>query len=360
MSVTARPSFGSWQMDDCDDVSNYDDDDDYMFYENDGDDECDYLSMQTQFDNADLPADAEVTVSWLNQPASSSKVSSQVSSSSHLAGAQTSTPTNPEHASSGFLLVPASNSTLVSGGSNSRGKKEASEDEETNDNWHWFLSELKSAVCGSRPIFIFDFQRGIRESSQNVFGEECYHGFCLCYLVEKLNNDLKGQFSNEARRLMIQDLYAAACAPKRESFDRYVENIKAISPEVYNWVNELPITQMIDVLCGKIMELIYIRRVESIKWVTTLTPLMEQKLQSETSRVRPLHLLSSYGSRYEVLYMVDAIDEYTVGQLKEYDRKKLDSATKEDQLTDIFTKALPKETLHEQLGVTSKQLKEEC
>ncbi|PHT33518.1 Heat shock protein 82 [Capsicum baccatum] len=37
--------------------------------------------------------------------------------------------------------------------------------------------------------------------------------------------------------------------------------------------------------------------------------------------------------------------------------------TKEDQLADIFTKALPKfrfETLHEQLGVTSKHLKEEC
>lgn len=30
-----------------------------------------------------------------------------------------------------------------------------------------------------------------------------------------------------------------------------------------------------------------------------------------------------------MLFMVDAIDEYAVGQLKEYDRKKLVSATKE-------------------------------
>ncbi|PHT98293.1 Heat shock protein 82 [Capsicum chinense] len=106
-------------MDDFDDVSNYDDD------------ECDYLSMQTQFDNVDLAAGVEATVSWLNELVSSSKVSSQVSSSSHLAGTLTSTPTNPEHASSGFPQVPASRSTLVvSGGSNSRGKEEASEDEE--------------------------------------------------------------------------------------------------------------------------------------------------------------------------------------------------------------------------------------
>ncbi|KAI3907849.1 hypothetical protein MKW92_022780 [Papaver armeniacum] len=32
---------------------------------------------------------------------------------------------------------------------------------------------------------------------------------------------------------------------------------------------------------------------------------------------------------YEVLYMVDAIDEYAVGQLKDYEGKKLVSATKE-------------------------------
>lgn len=116
-------------MDDCDDVSNYDDDDDYIYYDNDDDDECDYLSMQAQFDNVDLPAGVEATVSWLNEPAPSSKATSQVSSSSHLAGAQTLKPTLPEHASCSFAQVSASSSSLVSGGSNSRGKEEITEDE---------------------------------------------------------------------------------------------------------------------------------------------------------------------------------------------------------------------------------------
>ncbi|KAJ8568952.1 hypothetical protein K7X08_032689 [Anisodus acutangulus] len=114
-------------MDDCDDVSNYDDDD--MYYDNDDDDECDYLSMQAQFDNVDLPAGVEASVSWLNEPAPRSKAPPQVSSSSHLAGAETSNPTLPKHASSSFTQVSASSSSLVSGGSNSLGKEEATEDE---------------------------------------------------------------------------------------------------------------------------------------------------------------------------------------------------------------------------------------
>ncbi|KAF3669362.1 hypothetical protein FXO37_09078 [Capsicum annuum] len=57
-------------------------------------------------------------------------MSSQVSSSSHLASAHTSTPINPEHASSGFPQFPTLTSTLVSRVSNSRGKEEVSEDED--------------------------------------------------------------------------------------------------------------------------------------------------------------------------------------------------------------------------------------
>ncbi|XP_060180098.1 uncharacterized protein LOC132609908 isoform X2 [Lycium barbarum] len=219
-------------------------------------------------------------------------------------------------------------------------------DEETNDNWHWFLSELKSAVQMSCPItFVCDFQRGIRESLHDIFNEECHHGYCLRYLAEKLNNDLQGQFSHEARRLMIQDLYTAACAPTLESFERCAENIRAISPDAYDWVtgsepdhwanalfggaryglltsnfgqlfydwvmevNELPITQMVDVLRGKIMELIYTRRVESDQWATRLTPLMEEKLQSETSKARSLQVLPSHGSTFEVRgESVDVVD----------------------------------------------------
>ncbi|OVA16645.1 Phox/Bem1p [Macleaya cordata] len=193
-----------------------------------------------------------------------------------------------------------------------------------------------SSVSTSRSItFVADIQKGLRESIAEVF-ENGYHGYCLRYLTESFKRDLKTQFSNEVKRLLVADFYAAAYAPKLEGFQRSTESIKVISAEAYNWVvaskpehwanvffggarynhmtsnfgemfyrwvseaHELPITQMVDVIRGKMMELIYTRRVDSNQWLTRLTPSMEQKLQKETMKSRSLEVLFSPGSIFEV------------------------------------------------------------
>jgi len=209
-------------------------------------------------------------------------------------------------------------------------------DAETEDNWHWFLQELKSALSTSEQItFVADFQNGLKKSLSEIF-ENCYHGYCLRHLADKLNKDLKGQLSHEARRFMVNDFYAAAYASKPEIFERSIENIKGISPEAYNWViqsepehwsnaffngarynlmtsnfgqqfyswvseaHELPITQMIDVLRGNMMETISTRREESNQWITKLTPSKEEIIQKETSDARSLQVLLSQGTTFEV------------------------------------------------------------
>lgn len=209
-------------------------------------------------------------------------------------------------------------------------------DTETDDNWNWFLLQLKSAISVSCPItFVADRQKGLRESIAEIF-KGSYHGYCLRYLTEQLMRDLKGQFSHEVKRLMVEDFYAAAYAPRIENFERCLESIKSISLEAYDWVvqsepqnwanayfqgarynhmtsnfgelfyswasdaHELPITQMVDLIRGKIMELIYGRRADSNQWVTRLTPSMEEKLDKETQKVRTLQVLLSGGSTFEV------------------------------------------------------------
>ncbi|TXG68077.1 hypothetical protein EZV62_009352 [Acer yangbiense] len=62
---------------------------------------------------------------------------------------------------------------------------------------------------------------------------------------------------------------------------------------------------------------------------------------------------------YEVLYMVDAIDEYAVGQLKEFEGKKLVSATKEGlKLDESEEEKQKKETLKEQFEGLCKVMKD--
>ncbi|KAK4405418.1 hypothetical protein Sango_0548300 [Sesamum angolense] len=169
--------------------------------------------------------------------------------------------------------------------------------------------------------------------------------FPVAFAVRSLIKILKDNFLMMRDASWFKIFYAAAYAPKLEVFERCVENIKAISVEAYNWVvnsepdhwanaffggarynhmtsnfgqqfyswvsevDELPITQMVDVLRGKIMELIYRRRLESSQWVTRLTPFMEDKLQHEISKARSLQVLLSHGSTFEVRgESVDIVD----------------------------------------------------
>ncbi|KAK8620191.1 hypothetical protein V6N13_066673 [Hibiscus sabdariffa] len=209
-------------------------------------------------------------------------------------------------------------------------------DAETNDNWYWFLLQVKSAVSTSCPLTVIaDRQKGLRESIPEIFVDS-YHGYCLRYLTEELVRELKGQFSHEVKRIMSEDLYRAASAPKPEDFHACVESIKMISLEAYNWVmqsepknwantffqgarynhmtsdfgerfyswasdaHELPITRMVDVIRGKIMELIYTRRADSDHWLTRLTPSMEEKLEKESLKACSFQLRLTTGSIFEV------------------------------------------------------------
>ncbi|KAF7836865.1 Protein FAR1-RELATED SEQUENCE 4 [Senna tora] len=209
-------------------------------------------------------------------------------------------------------------------------------DAENEDNWHWFLQELKSAISTTQQItFVADFQNGLKRSLAEIF-ENCYHGYCLRHLAEKLNKDLKGQFSHESRHLIINDFYAAAYATKPDVFAHSIDNIKNISLEAYNWVlqsepkhwsnaffggarynhltsnfgqefyswvsevHDMPITQMIDLLRCNLMETIYSRRVAVNQWLTKLVPSKEEMLQKETTVARSLQVLLSQGNTYEV------------------------------------------------------------
>ncbi|GAB4835597.1 hypothetical protein Ancab_039512 [Ancistrocladus abbreviatus] len=209
-------------------------------------------------------------------------------------------------------------------------------DAETDDNWRWFLLQLKSALLTSSSItFVADRRKGLKESISEIF-DDSFHGYCLRYLTEELISDLNGQFSHEVKRLLVEDFYAAAYAATLEAFQRCIDSIKSISLEAYDWVvqsdpdnwanaffrgarynhltsnfgeifyswaadaHELPITQMVDVIRGKIMELFFARRADSNQWLGRLAPSMEEKLEKESLKVHSLQVLVPAGSTFEV------------------------------------------------------------
>ncbi|KAH9616644.1 hypothetical protein KSS87_010647 [Heliosperma pusillum] len=223
-------------------------------------------------------------------------------------------------------------------------------DNESADNWEWFMEELKSALSLSQPItFVADFQNGFNNILTKVFSN-CSHSHCLRYMVEKLNKDLKGKLSHEAMRLVVNDFFAAAYATKPEEFESCIYKIKAISHEAYDWIlnsepkqwanssfpgtrynlltsnygqiffdwvsstGELPITKLIQFLQGKLMDIINTRRMESNQWETRLTPSKQEKLEQEILKAQCLRIRQSHGCMFEVhgdsLHVVD-IDNWT-------------------------------------------------
>ncbi|KAG5231616.1 MuDR family transposase [Salix suchowensis] len=204
------------------------------------------------------------------------------------------------------------------------------------DNWHWFLVQLKSALPTFQAItFVADRQMGLKQSISVIF-ENSYHAYCLRYLSEELKRDLKGPCIHEIIGAIIGHLYDAAYAPTRDAFGKCIESIRSISPEAYDWIwqsdpgnwansyflgarynhitsgiaepfyswlaelTALPIIKIIETIRHKLMELIYTRKVESDQWVTRLTPSLEDKLQKEILNTQSLQVTVSDGNTFKV------------------------------------------------------------
>ncbi|CAL5336757.1 hypothetical protein CsSME_00019700 [Camellia sinensis var. sinensis] len=124
-------------VDDGDDVSDYDDNDDFMFDNDDDDDnDDDYLSMQAQFDNVDLPPGVEASVSWLRDPSPSANAPASNNATGpsgavgQPAGARMSSLKIYDPAANSKTEAAATSSSTVLAQSSSSGKeKEEKEDE---------------------------------------------------------------------------------------------------------------------------------------------------------------------------------------------------------------------------------------
>lgn len=199
----------------------------------------------------------------------------------------------------------------------------------SDDNWCWFLEQLKTVLSTSLEItFVADMKKEIRESLGLIF-PNCFHGYCLHQLTESLKNKFKGSLTQEVVRVLISEFHGASYAPTAEGFKKCIETIKNISPEAYEWVLQtepehwanaffkgarynhlksnvtesfcdwvsdlpaMPITQVIERIRLRMMEFMYTRKVESEKWSSKLTPSAEENLQRCIANSHSLEVLFS-------------------------------------------------------------------
>lgn len=209
-------------------------------------------------------------------------------------------------------------------------------DVENDDNWRWFLEQLKAALISSRRLtFIFDREKGLKKPVLEVF-ENAYIGYSTYQLLRSFKENLKGPFHGDGKVALPGNFLAAAFAVRLDSFQMYLEQIKQVSSKAYDWImqvepehwtnaafegeyynhinlnvsqfyddwleeaRDLPIIRKVDILVSRIMELMNNRQADSTNWTTKLTPSKEAKLLEEALIAERLKALFSTDTLFEV------------------------------------------------------------
>nr|XP_043624570.1 uncharacterized protein LOC122596113 [Erigeron canadensis] len=209
-------------------------------------------------------------------------------------------------------------------------------DVEDDNNWQWFLEQLKSAILNSPPItFVFDREKNLKTSILEVFPDS-HVGYSIYHLLESFKRNVKGPFHGDGKSFLPVHFLAAAHAVRLVGFRKSTEQIKLISSQAYDWVmqiepeqytsssfkgerynhitddvggplaklmedyRELPILHKIDAIIRTMIDAITDANLDGSMWSTHLTPSKEKDLQEENLRSCGLKVLISSDTLFEV------------------------------------------------------------
>ncbi|OWM67290.1 uncharacterized protein LOC116208500 [Punica granatum] len=207
-------------------------------------------------------------------------------------------------------------------------------DEENDDNWMWFLSELHNlleinAENMPRLTILSDRQKGIVEGVEANF-PTAFHGFCMRHLSESFRKE----FNNT---ILVNLLWEAAHALTVIEFEAKVLEIEEISQDAAYWIRRipprlwatayfegtrfghvtaniveslnswileasgLPIVQMMECIRRQLMTWFNERREMSMQWTSTLVPSAERRVAEALERARTFQVLRANEAEFEVI-----------------------------------------------------------
>ncbi|KAL8189573.1 hypothetical protein R6Q57_029139 [Mikania cordata] len=210
-------------------------------------------------------------------------------------------------------------------------------DFEDDNNWHWFLEQLKAAIFNSpQPItFVFDREKNLKPSIAEIF-QDSHVGYSIYHLLESFKRNIKGPFHGDGRSFLLIHFLDAAHAVRLVGFKKSTEQIKQISSQAYDWImqvepqhwtassfkgerynhiiddvsgpfiklmedyQELPSLHKIDAIIRTMIDNINDAKLDGSMWSTHLTPSKEKLLQEEMVKSCGLKVLISSDTLFEV------------------------------------------------------------
>ncbi|KAL0251359.1 hypothetical protein GEMRC1_000572 [Eukaryota sp. GEM-RC1] len=109
---------------------------------------------------------------------------------------------------------------------------------ETLANWRWFLNQLKSIVGERELTIVADRNSGLQTALSEIF-VDCHVAYCLEHLKANVRNNGGGTICSYLRK-------AAECITE-EDLTNVLEEMRAISPRGYAYVQKLDFSKLIDV-----------------------------------------------------------------------------------------------------------------
>ncbi|XBH62322.1 hypothetical protein VPH35_116574 [Triticum aestivum] len=202
-------------------------------------------------------------------------------------------------------------------------------DDESQENWHWFLEQLQASLPMPGDItFISNGRSGLWDDVSLIFPDS-YHGYNVNFFIEEFKTKLDDSWSEEVKDIMVEHLKDAIYSCRVDEFNHYLDLIKAESDKLAEWLletkperwsdalfkgsrlgqytcnisetiaewipnrYELPVVQLLDTIRCNLMEMIYTRRESSNTWSEVLTPSANQKLQEEMNKALSLSVVCS-------------------------------------------------------------------
>ncbi|XP_021623323.1 uncharacterized protein LOC110622910 [Manihot esculenta] len=207
-------------------------------------------------------------------------------------------------------------------------------DEENDENWMWFLSELHNLLEINtenmpRLTILSDRQKGIADGVEANF-PTAFHGFCMRHLSESFRKE----FNNT---MLVNLLWEAAHALTVIEFEAKILEIEEISQDAAYWIRRipprlwatayfegtrfghltaniveslnswileasgLPIIQMMECIRRQLMTWFNERRETSMQWTSILVPSAERRVAEALERARTYQVLRANEAEFEVI-----------------------------------------------------------